>query len=113
MYMTNKTIEIKEKIKDLMKKKNMTIYQLALKSGLSEACIRNWYSKRNYSPNLEPLQKVANALEIPFAQLFIGENEKLYPIDKPTKKLLDNYFSLDVERRQLVADLIKQMNKNQ
>ena len=111
--MTDKTIEIKEKIKDLMKKRNMSIYQLALKSGVSEACIRNWYSKRNYSPNLEPLQKVANALDIPFAQLFIGENEKLYPIDKPTKKLLDDYFSLDVERRQLVADLIKQMKKNQ
>lgn len=111
--MTDKTIEIKEKIKDLMKKKNMSIYQLALKSGVSEACIRNWYSKRNYAPNLEPLQKVANALDIPFAQLFIGENEKLYPIDKPTKKLLDDYFSLDVERRQLVADLIKQMKKNQ
>lgn len=112
-YMTDKTIEIKEKIKDLMKKRNMSIYQLALKSGVSEACIRNWYSKRNYAPNLEPLQKVANALDIPFAQLFISENEKIYPIDKPTKKLLDDYFSLDVERRQLVADLIKQMKKNQ
>lgn len=111
--MTDKTIEIKERIKDLMKKKNMSIYQLALKSGVSEACIRNWYSKRNYAPNLEPLQKVANALEIPFAQLFVGKDEKLYPIDKPTKKLLDDYFSLDVERRQLVADLIKQMKKNQ
>lgn len=110
--MTDKTIEIKERVKDLMKKKNMSIYQLALKSGVSEACIRNWYSKRNYAPNLEPLQKVAKALDIPFAQLFIGEDEKLYPIDKPTKKLLDDYFSLDVENRQLVANLIKQMKKN-
>jgi len=113
MYMTDKTIEIKQRIKDLLKKKNMTIYQLALKSGVSEACIRNWYSKRNYAPNLEPLQKVANALEIPFAQLFVSEDEKLYPLDKSTKDLLDDYFSLDVERRQLVADLIKQMKKNQ
>ena len=32
---------------------------------------------------------------------------------KSTKDLLDDYFSLDVERRQLVADLIKQMKKNQ
>lgn len=110
--MTDKTIEIKQKIKDLMKKKNMTIYQLALKSGVSEACIRNWYSKRNYAPNLEPLQKVATALDIPFAQLFIGEDEKLYPLDKPTKKLLDDYFSLEPDKRQLVADLIKQMKKN-
>lgn len=111
--MTDKTIEIKDKIKELMKIKNMTIYQLSLKSGVSEACIRNWYSKRNYAPNLEPLQKVATALDIPFAQLFIGNDEKLYPLDKTTKKLLDDYFSLDVEKRQLVADLIKQMKKNQ
>ena len=113
MCMTDKTIKIKQRIKDLLKSKNMTIYQLSLKSGVSEACIRNWYSKRNYTPNLEPLQKVANALEIPFAQLFVSEDEKLYPLDKPTKKLLDDYYSLDVERRQLVADLIKQMKKNQ
>ena len=111
--MTDKTIEIKGKIKDLMKKKNMSIYQLSLKSGVSEACIRNWYSKRNYAPNLEPLQKVAQALDMPFAQLFIGEDEKLYPIDKPTKKLLDDYFTLDLEKRQLIANLIKQMKKNQ
>jgi len=112
MYMTDKTMEIKQKIKELMKKKNMTIYQLALKSGVSEACIRNWYSKRNYAPNLEPLQKVASALEVPFAQLFVGENEKMFPLDKPTMNMLNDYFSLNNEKRQLIADLIKQMKNS-
>lgn len=109
--MTGKTIEIKKKIRELMRSNKMSVYQLALKSGVSEACIRNWYSKRNYAPNLEPLQKVAKALEIPFAQLFVDENEKLFPVDKQTKELLEEYFSLSKDKRQLIADLIKQMNK--
>ena len=107
--MTDKTIEIKEKIKQLMKDKQITIYQLSLKSGVSEACIRNWYSRRNYAPNLKPLQKVANALEIPFSQLFTDKNEKLFPVDDKTERMLEDYFSLNKEKREIIDTLIKQM----
>ena len=62
--MEEKIIEIKNKIKNVLKEKNMNIYQLSLKSEVTEACIRNWYSKRNYSPSLESLQKIAEALNI-------------------------------------------------
>ena len=109
--MTDKTIEIKEKIRKIMKDKNMSIYQLSLKSGVSEACIRNWYSKRNYAPNLEPLQKVANALDIPFVQLFTDKDETFVPVDNQTKSFLDDYLSLDKEKRELIVELIKQMKK--
>ena len=106
--MTNKIIEIKEKIRKIMKEKNMSIYQLSLKSGVSDACIRNWYSKRNYAPNLEPLEKVAKALDVSLAQLFLDKNEMFMPVDKQTKELLEQYFTLDKIKRQLVADIIKQ-----
>lgn len=110
--MLDNTIEIKQRIKDLMGKRNMTIYQLALKSGVSEACIRNWYSNRHYAPNLEPLQKVAKALDVPFARLIIGNDEELYPMNIETKKFLDDYTTLNNEQKQIVQDIIKQFKKN-
>lgn len=111
--MSDNSFEIKQRIKRFMQEKNMTIYQLALKSGVSEACIRNWYSKRNYAPNLEPLKKVANALEIPFVRLLIEDNEELYPMNIETKKFVDDYLTLNNANKQLVSDLIKQLKKNQ
>ncbi|MCI9504261.1 MAG: hypothetical protein HFE26_02560 [Clostridia bacterium] len=49
--------KVKEKIKALLESQNLTVYELAQKSDLTEACIRNWFTKRNYTPSLEALEK--------------------------------------------------------
>lgn len=110
--MTKMTDEIKSKIKNLMKSKHMNIYQLSLKSGVSEACIRNWYSKRNYAPNIESLEKVANALEVPFSQLFTNKDENLFPVDEQTKEHLEQYHALNNNKRKIINDIIKEFLKN-
>ena len=109
--MTNKIIEIKDKIKQLMKEKNMSIYQLSLKSGVTDSCIRNWYSKRNYAPNLEPLEKVAKALDVSLTQLLLDKDETLYPVDKQTKEFIEMYLTLNKNQKQLILDLMKEFKK--
>jgi transcriptional regulator with XRE-family HTH domain len=61
---------VKDKIKKLIESRNVTVYELAQKSDLTEACIRNWFTKRNYTPSLEALEKISKAFQIePFELL--------------------------------------------
>lgn len=60
---------VKIKIKELIESKGLSIYELAEKADLTEACIRNWYTKRNYTPSLEAIEKICFALGITEAEL--------------------------------------------
>ncbi len=55
---------VKDKIKELIVQHNISIYDLAQKSDLTEACIRNWFTKRNYTPSLEAIEKISKAFRI-------------------------------------------------
>lgn len=109
--MEEKIIEIKNKIKNVLKEKNMNIYQLSLKSEVTEACIRNWYSKRNYAPSIESLYKIAKALDLSLSQIFLDNDATLYPVDSETKELIDNFILLDPDKKQLIIQLAKSYNK--
>ena len=71
--------KVKWRIKDYMSQKEMSIYELAKRADLTEACIRNWYTKRSYTPSLEAIIKISNALEVSVADLFREDaNEQFY-----------------------------------
>ena len=53
---------VKSKIKELIKQKGLSIYEVAEKSDLTEACIRNWYTKRNYTPSMVLDENLINYL---------------------------------------------------
>lgn len=93
---------VKCKIKELMQKRGMTVYELAKKADVTEACIRNWYTKRNYTPSLEALEKICHALDIPVSELVRTEDEELVPISSDEKKLLNNWRMLDEKKRNLL-----------
>jgi len=109
--MEEKIIEIKNKIKNVLKEKNMNIYQLSLKSEVTEACIRNWYSKRNYAPSIESLHKIAKALDLSLSQIFLDKDATFYPVDSETKELIDNFLLLDPDKKKLILQLTKSYNK--
>lgn len=98
---------IKSRIKKLSKQKNLTIYELGNLSDITPTCIRNWYSKRNYVPNLFSLIKVCDTLEISLSELALKENEKLYPIDDELQELINNWQTLSKEQKNAVSIHIK------
>lgn len=55
-----------EKIKKLADEKGISIYALEKKAGLENGAIGKW---RKSSPTIANLQKVADALEVPIAEL--------------------------------------------
>lgn len=93
---------VKIRIKELIESKGLSIYELAEKADLTEACIRNWYTKRNYTPSLEAIEKICCALEITEAELVRREEEELVPITAKEKQLIKNWLMLDEKKRSLI-----------
>lgn len=58
-----------EKLKDLRKEKNMSIKELAKKSGVTAVSISN-YENGHYIPNLLTIKKLARALKCDFETLY-------------------------------------------
>ncbi len=99
--------KVKWRIKDYMSQKELSIYELAKKADLTEACIRNWYTKRGYTPSLEALIKVSNALEVSVADLFReDDNEQLY-VTKEEKELLIDWSMLNDKQKSAVRSVIE------
>lgn len=93
---------VKQKIKDLMVAQNMSIYDLAQKADLTEACIRNWYSARNYTPSLEAIEKLCGAFEISVAEL-LCDNEDFVAVTAETRKFLEKYQMLNKRQKEAVT----------
>ena len=93
---------VKLKIKELIEVKNISIYELALKADLTEACIRNWYTKRNYTPSLEAIEKICLALEVTETELVRREDEELIPATSEERDLIKNWLLLDGKQKKLV-----------
>lgn len=102
-YITN----VKDRVKYLIKERGMSIYELANVADISEACIRNWYGKRNYVPSIDSLQKICEVLNVSMAQLFVDEKEEFYPVNEELKDLIINWQKLDSNKKELILSLIK------
>ena len=93
---------VKTKIKELIEKKGMSIYEVAKKSDLTEACIRNWYTKRNYTPSLEAIEKICNTFNITEAELMLMEDEELVSVGEEERDLLKGWLLLSDSQKKLV-----------
>lgn len=58
-----------EKLKDLRKKRNLTIKELAEKSGVTAVSICN-YENGHHKPNLVNIQKLSKALKCKYEDLY-------------------------------------------
>ena len=93
---------VKFKIKVLIEIKKISIYELAEKADLTEACIRNWYTKRNYTPSLEAIEKICRAFDISESELVRRDDEELISMTEKEKQLLKNWLMLDEKQRKLI-----------
>lgn len=97
---------VKQKIRTILEERGMSIYELASQSDISDPCIRNWFSKRNYVPSLTSLVSVCDVLGITLAQLF-ADDEDFYPLNQECKELIDCWQKLNAEEKQAVLAVIK------
>lgn len=102
----------KQKIAKILEHRKIPMEKLAEMSGLTLACISNWYGGRKYIPSLDSLVKVANALKISLSQLFATEDEKQFYLDLEQKELIDNYILLSDNQKNTVKYLIKSFKED-
>ena len=90
--------KVKERIKKLISARGISIYDLAQKADLTEACIRNWFTARNYTPSLEALEKISKALDIPPFEL-LCDNDEIMPTTPENKEFLSKFNNLTKEQK--------------
>lgn len=93
---------VKVRIKNLIEQRGISIYNLAANADLTEACIRNWYTKRNYTPSLEAIEKICQALDISVAELMREEDEKMMPVTETERLLLGNWMRLEEKQKKVI-----------
>ncbi len=90
---------VKLKLREILAEKKISVYHLSSLTGISSACIHNWYSKRNYVPNLTSLLKICEALEISPTELFRQNSDDTVCVTKEEKEILDKWVLLNEKQR--------------
>ncbi len=93
---------VKLRIKEIIKQKNISIYRLAIEAELTEACIRNWYTKRNYTPSLKAIEKLSEALNVPITEIIKEDDAEMMFLDKEQKQLLQKWMLLGEKQKKLI-----------
>ncbi len=101
--------KILAKLKILMKKKNLSIFKVTELADLSENTIYNWYNK-GAEPSVHALMSVCRVLGISISQLF-AETESEY-LSIQENEMLKNFRQLSDGKREVVINLIEELNKN-
>lgn len=100
-------MDAKQRIKELMAKKNISEYRLAKLSGLSQSTISNIFN-RNTAPTIPTIEAICNGLGISMAQFFAEDTEKspVY-LAAEQKEFFDKWLTLSAEQKSVVEKLIE------
>jgi len=79
-------VEIGHKIRDIRKRKKLTIAQMSEKVGLSKGFISN-IENNNTSPSLKTLQTIANFLDVPLPYLLLEKDQHMKVVKKADRTL--------------------------
>ena len=61
---------IREHIKDLMQQQNLTVSELARRSGLTQSTVDSVLHTQNTNPRIDTIHKMIKALNIPVPEFF-------------------------------------------
>ena len=108
-------MDSKERIRNLMKERNITEYRLAKLSGLSQSTISNIFV-RNTAPTIPTVEAICAGLGITLSQFFSESNkEKIVYLSEEQVELFNNWLSLTAEQKKAIKDIIdlfKEQNHN-
>ena len=62
-------------IKPIRKKKNLTLYELSKRTGISRTYLRNLENNKQFNPTMLILKKISEVLEVEIKDLFYSLNE--------------------------------------
>lgn len=106
-------MKIVEKVKKIMSKQKITIYALSEMSGVSQTGITKWFRGTTKEMSLSSLRKISEVLNIPLAELIVGDGEELRVLDKQGIVLVEQFYMADKEFRESIINVLRTHNKIQ
>ncbi len=98
-------------IKELLKKKNITIVSLSEKTGLSTVGIGNILREKT-SPTVETLEKIANALDVPMSYFFVENENKTTSTDEALNAQLNESVGDIITSSRLILNALQILKNN-
>ena len=99
--------EIYEKVDKLRQQRGWTVYELAMKAGISPQTLYNWRNRLS-SPSLTLLDAVCYAFGITVID-FLLDNDELVNLTNEQKELMSLWNTLSAEQKKSIITLMKSM----
>lgn len=99
-------MDAQKRIKELMKERGWTDYQLAKEANLSHSTVTNMFNRN--APTLPTLEAVCRAFGITLAQFF-AEGDEPEKLTEEQRILFSRWSPLTEEQKRLLLDLMKTM----
>lgn len=103
-------MDAKERIKQIMKSKNISEYRLTKLSGLSQSTISNIFN-RNTAPTIPTIEAICNGLGISMSQFFAEDTQTDVYLNEEQREMFNAWSTLTAEQKEVINDLIKVFNK--
>ena len=100
-------MNINDRIAFEMRKRGMTVYQLAKRSKVSKTAVKNWFSPIPNIPNEESLQRIAKVFDMSVEELKSGCGYE----KNDSKEFLTLWKRLEPEDRKTVIKQIRELIK--
>lgn len=100
-------MDIHERILELIKKENWSLYKLSEKSGIYKTTVYDWYNDKHYTPSRNSIELICAALNISLTEFYSGIDEG--ELDGEQMHLLDLFAKVPKEKRKVVFELLRNL----
>ena len=97
-----------DRLAELRKLNNMSIYKLAKLSGIPQSTISTWYQK-NYYPPIDKLEIICHVFGISLAEFFYQPEDKINIITAEDNLHLQQWHRLSVYHKELLQALMGEL----
>lgn len=104
-------MNVTERLDQLMKERNMTIYSLAKASGLHWQTIKNLFLKKS-NPSVATMTCICHGLGITMSQFFAEEDETAITLTAEQEYLLRRWNNISKGEKEIISDMLDVMNRN-
>ena len=91
-------------IKSIRKNKNISLYELSKRTGISRTYLRNLENNKSFNPTISILEKIAEKLEVNIKDLFYSLNDIKGLKDEMNRRI--NIYGLDSKEVLEVSQII-------
>lgn len=102
-------MNIQEKILQLCKERNWSLYKLAHEAGISETTVYGWFNQHHFTPSRSSIEDICRAFEISVSTFYNDiDLDKLTP---QQIELLDLFEKVPDEKKSIVIDIVRSFTK--